>query len=1290
MFTFLKNNNHYLEKVRWWLFVAAGSVLIFVVVLMGGLRLSLPYLTDFGDDIESLLSEELGHPVIVGKMDADWYWFSPRLKLHNVSVLDKKNRAQLIRFDDVYFQFDIFNALLKMKFDPDVITFSGGYVSIKRNRNKELFVQGLKLSDLNESIDGPSSGGMEKIPAFLEKKEIHLLNMKVQWTDSLYFSKSYLFTNVNSIVKANVDGFQLLVDMEGGGEVVNKVLFKAEIKNQINNKSQIKLYVNAHDVMSGYLMRYFPLPEVSLKTKFDTETWLTFSGSELLKATGVLYADNLSVRGKGKAKGKNWQANNVTTRYSLSRLNDEWFLMLDDLNMVQGEQNWEDVYLSLQYNQSNDGLKMRFDYLSLSDLGELVATLPLNDSIKKTIASINARGVLSKTDIYIDDWSKPENWELKTHFSDLGATFSDSGIQVRGVSGKLLLDKNKGKLLLDSHGAVFESKFFNLPIHLERLRSVFSIHRDNNGINVGSDKVYAKVDGVEISTRIKLDITNKVFLDFQLQAYGANAKWLNRHRTDFLFGKSTAQWLSDSVVAGDFEKSELMFHGVVNDFPFSKNDGVLQSIVTVKGGVLKYLPEWPEINNVDARLTVDNNLIVIDRSSGSLYNSEITNTVTTIKINDDPHVIVDGIVQGQIKDVDRFFTATPLKQSYLELTSPITLGGTSSTELRIDIPLSGKSQVKASGRVKLNNAQLKVNDFGYRVTDVNGIVDFDNEKISSETLAGVFKGNAVQANINTVQAAAGMQTKVLAAFKADINDLLPHGIDLNRLHKNSADWKLAIKINHAESFTDPFFSLNLISDLMPVQLNLPYPLAKSPGISSVLDLNVDIFDHRSNVLLSFDDKVNLSMVWDEKLASVRSDMRILDGKAELPESGNRLSARVKTLDASEWYRALSPVLKQFKSDSEDSGINRIQLVADQLRYNQYSLASVNIEGEQLEKDWQFDVSSEEFSASMLVPKNLKHDRPVKIQFDKMDLTSFAPPDTDKNQIGKKDSKNAKHVSPVLIPPLKISGKNFKFKKFSFDSLNLETSNSRYGMTVHALDLKGESLSVKIKGSWFVSGQNENQSSFRIELNSTDVGRMLSYYDFTKSMKKGEGNAVIDWQWGASPFDFDWKLVTGRMQLDVEDGSFIDIEPGAGRLLGMFSLSALPKRFMLDFSDTFNEGFEFTKLASQADFSKGDLYTKNTHIKGSSADVYFNGRVGLANKDFNQTMSVVPRISSGVSGWIAVLQGAAVGLTAYIGQKILGVDEAAKNQYQITGSWKDPVIKKLGDSENGKNIQSEEL
>jgi len=401
----------------------------------------------------------------------------------------------------------------------------------------------------------------------------------------------------------------------------------------------------------------------------------------------------------------------------------------------------------------------------------------------------------------------------------------------------------------------------------------------------------------------------------------------------------------------------------------------------------------------------------------------------------------------------------------------------------------------------------------------------------------------------------------------------------------------------------------------------------------------------------------------------------------LPESGIQLSANLDTFDVLKWKQVLSPITEQFDSGSKEVSFNKIKLVAEKLKYDQYTLSKMSIAGKLLEHDWSVNVDSSEIKGTVLVSKDFNKDKPLRVQFSKMDLTSFAP-DTEVNEDTVQKPKAVK-LSPVEIPPLKVMGKNFTYKKYKFETLSLETNRSRYGLTVHALDLKGESLSLKLKGSWFINHQGEEQSSFRVELNSADIGRMLSYYDLTKSLKEGEGNAVIDWQWSASPFDFDWKLVSGRMTVNAEEGSFVDIEPGAGRLLGMFSLSALPQRFMLDFSDTFSEGFEFTDFKSESNFTKGNLYTKNTHITGTSADVYFNGRIGMSDKDFDQTMSVVPRISSGVSGWIAVLQGAAVGLTAYLGQKILGVDEAAKNQYHITGSWKDPVIKKMGDSDEDK-------
>jgi uncharacterized protein YhdP len=51
-----------------------------------------------------------------------------------------------------------------------------------------------------------------------------------------------------------------------------------------------------------------------------------------------------------------------------------------------------------------------------------------------------------------------------------------------------------------------------------------------------------------------------------------------------------------------------------------------------------------------------------------------------------------------------------------------------------------------------------------------------------------------------------------------------------------------------------------------------------------------------------------------------------------------------------------------------------------------------------------------------------------------------------------------------------------------------------------------------------------------------------------------------------------------MEVRVTSGQFAQLEPGVGRLLGVLSLQALPRRITLDFRDVFSEGFAFDRIS----------------------------------------------------------------------------------------------------------------
>ncbi|MDH5424479.1 MAG: YhdP family protein [Gammaproteobacteria bacterium] len=1274
MQSLLNKQNFSAEKIRWYLFVSASIILILFVILMGLLRLALPYLTSYEDEIKSNLQAELNHPVTFSRLDAGWYWFSPQLKLINLDVLKNDKKTKLIHFEEVVFEFDVIASVLNFKLEPSVVSLNGTLLDVKKDKKGTLYLQGFELS-AEQSATG-NSAVYDKVLSLLDDKELRLVNTTIHWTDQTRDLKLQRYNNLSLSVQVDDSDIRLDIETEVPDKLGKKVHLIANIE-KLESYWLSELYINAEDIKLAPVMSYFELHDITASSQLNTELWMVFKNLRLEKITGNVSALDLNITGNKKVANKTWSSRRVTSTFLVELQKDDWSVVVDDLSVALENKQWNDVYFSLKYKASDNSLDARFGYLDLNELSNIVGRLPLNaDWVQKTLA-LNPKGELSKTALHIDDWNKTNSWVLRTHFNSFGLTIPDQGIRLDGLSGSLRLDKNDGELKVNSQAVIFDSKFFNKPLNMSRLIADIDIKKLNGDYQFSSDSVVATLDGVEVQSRIKYETGKKPFLDFQVAFSGANAGWFNSHRTDQLFGKNVAEWLSNSILDGEFTSAGIMYHGYIKDFPFQKNEGVFQSMVKVEKGRLKYHPEWPEISDIDARFFMENMTIVVDGAAGRINkNTVIKNSLTTIKLKADTHVLVEGNVSSNTKGVDDFFTSTPLKKAYLDRLKYVLVDGKLESNLSIDIPLNlKKEKVSVSGNVVLNNNKISVKGLGYTINQVNGVVDFDQAKIDSKNLTGIFNGNRVAAQIETTPVDSVIHTLLTAQLESDVASLVPSEIDVNDLSSGQANWFLELGFPHSQTAEDKILSLNLNSDLAGIEFKLPQPFIKNSLTAADFKLGVDIYSSSTALLLHYDEKLNMAMRWNQGFQQIRSDIQVFNGPVQSIKNGVNITARVKDIDVKEWQSvALTMFGKSNKQGSWGENIN-IDLTADRLQYGLYKINAIGLNASLDNELWSADVSSLEVVGKINIPRYLNNDVPFVMDFSKLNLSSLLDHEEDK-AVGQS---GLLQFSPADIPPLKIQARDFTFKDYTFNEMSLVTSQTSYGLAVHAFEVKGESLDLKLKGNWFRKQNLADNSSFRIEIDSDDVGRMLSFYNFSRSIKNGSGNAVIDWQWPASPLDFDWKLVTGRMQLDLVDGQFVDVDPGAGRLLGMFSLRALPKRFFLDFSDTFSQGFEFNTIKSNANFSRGHLYTSKTHLAGDSADVYFRGRIGLADKDYDQIMSVIPRISSGVSGWIAVAQGAVVGLTAYIGQKLLGVDEAAKNQYHISGSWSDPVIKKMGET-----------
>ena len=149
-------------------------------------------------------------------------------------------------------------------------------------------------------------------------------------------------------------------------------------------------------------------------------------------------------------------------------------------------------------------------------------------------------------------------------------------------------------------------------------------------------------------------------------------------------------------------------------------------------------------------------------------------------------------------------------------------------------------------------------------------------------------------------------------------------------------------------------------------------------------------------------------------------------------------------------------------------------------------------------------------------------------------------------------------------------------------------------------------------------------------------------------------------------------------MDIERGQFLQIEPGAGRLLGVLSLQSLPRRLVLDFRDVFSQGFAFDFFRGQGQIEQGVLSTRNLQMKGVNAAVMMEGSADLVRETQDLQVFVVPEINAGAASLLAATVNPVVGIGTLLAQLLLRqpLRSVTTQEFRVTGSWADPQVQKL--------------
>jgi uncharacterized protein YhdP len=266
------------------------------------------------------------------------------------------------------------------------------------------------------------------------------------------------------------------------------------------------------------------------------------------------------------------------------------------------------------------------------------------------------------------------------------------------------------------------------------------------------------------------------------------------------------------------------------------------------------------------------------------------------------------------------------------------------------------------------------------------------------------------------------------------------------------------------------------------------------------------------------------------------------------------------------------------------------------------------------------------------------------------------------------------TNPADLPALHLYAESLRYAGIELGETRIEAYPIANGFHFEKVEAASERLSLQAKGDWLLDAAG-HRSDFDIRMASESLGDFLQSMDIASPVQGGQTLVYFNAWWPGSPAAFGLSRLNGEVEFSVVDGNIANASAGTGRLLGLLSVQALPKRLALDFRDVFDAGFSFDEASGSFAMENGTATTDNVLLRSSSANISVSGRTDLVTREYDQLMTIRPGVGNTlpIIGALAAGPGGAAAGLALQGLLHDSLAEATQVRYSITGTWEDPKI-----------------
>ena len=1256
-----------LRRAKTLFWTAFSIVVVLAAVLMGVGKLLMPYSDRYQPRLEAWLSEEFGRPVRLDRFDGEWTAFGPRLTLRGMQLLPVDTGAAPDAVPEVAIEsaaLDLrpLNLLIPGRplYNFRVI---GAQFELTRTSDGRFTLSGFGVTRRG---DAPGSALRE----LARIGEVALEDSGLEYRDDISGTR-LSFRDIEGRLQLEQDELASevrasLFDRRSGlvfGDVKATMLLALGEDQQLQ---AARWQATTRELMLAALQgRVPPNPFLPLSGWLNAELWGDWSAAEGHRVRGV--TDLKEARLVNEHQDLWLERVNTRFRWH-SRSGKNWSLHLADFSYDDGEQAWTAPRLSLARHTADGlGLWISADRLPLGMPLRLARNImsmydtPWPDSLPGA-----ASGQVRELELVLD-----ASWRLRLARGEVsGARVHDwpRWPEIDGIDARVALGRDSGRVDLRGDQVMLRwPRMFRETLALSippcRLSADWGDgwQLQVHGCEVGNEDLAAYGEAVIASN------SGRPALDLNVAVSRGRVGQLDPYWPEAVLKAPVKDWLRRALAGGEISAGRVQLRGDLDDFPFRGGEGRFAAVADIVDGRLDYHEDWPEAGGLEVSARFVNAGMEISGRVGDVAGMPVRTARAVIADFREPLLAIDYEAEGDVPGLLGFLQQTPLVEHANADLDRFEFAGAASSRGRIEMPLgSTGGELRVDGRVDLREARFSEPEFDIVIDRIAGRLDYDQQGFGASDLQAAYRGRP--ARLAVAARAGGAE-----AFRAELQGeftvaeavpgFLADELDWLDRASGSTQWRAAVVVARASAGATTEPVLSVVSDLRGVALDLPHPLRKEAGASWPLLLRYPLAGPRRVLDLGIGNRLALAIQLEPGAAAPGAiGIRLGSARATLPGPGSlSIGGRTARLDLDGW---LDLVIEQA---ARGRGLGDLALEPATLQARELIFMDRRFEGVGLQFEAEPQSLHAEFSGEDI-------DGTLRYSFAESGMDSLSA-EFERLALGEPLSTGVDvETDPADLPALHLYAKSLRYAGIELGETRIEAYPIANGFHFEKVEAASERLSLQAKGDWLLD-ERGHRSDFDIRMASESLGDFLQSMDIASPVQGGQTLVYFNAWWPGAPGSFGLSRLNGEVEFSVVDGNIANASAGTGRLLGLLSVQALPKRLALDFRDVFDSGFSFDEATGTFEMENGTATTDNVLLRSSAASISVSGRTDLVSREYDQLMTIRPGVGNTlpIIGALAAGPGGAAAGLALQGLLHESLGEATQVRYSITGSWEDPQI-----------------